>query len=144
MYALVYVSSESFRISDQDLEELLRQSRRNSQAADITGLLLFKDGNFMQLLEGTETAVRTAFEKIKVDHRHRSVRVLMEEETDRREFADWSMGFQKLTNHTLLEVDGCRIVFPEPKTAPQVRSGESDFLTIRSLAGDASKPCFAG
>ena len=117
MYALVYVSSESFRISDQDLEDLLRQSRRNNLVADITGLLLFKDGNFMQLLEGTEAAVRSAFEKIKIDVRHRSVRVLMAEETDHRAFADWSMGFQNLTNKPLVEVAGYSDYLDVPLTS---------------------------
>jgi hypothetical protein len=133
MYVLVYVSSESFRISDQDLEELLRQSRHDNLVADITGLLLFKDGNFMQLLEGTEMAVRSTFEKIKIDGRHRSVRILMEEETAHREFGDWSMGFKKLVDQTPPELDGYSDFLDVPLTSDQFIADPSKSLRFLQI-----------
>ncbi len=36
----------------------------------------------------------------------------------------------------------CRIVFPDPKTNAEFDPGESDFLTIRSLAGERFKSLF--
>ena len=36
----------------------------------------------------------------------------------------------------------CRIVFPDPKTISEFDPGESDFLTIRSLAGECFKSLF--
>jgi hypothetical protein len=106
MYVVVYVSSEAIRFTDSDLLDLLTASRNKNYLAGITGLLLFKDGNFMQLLEGPEPAVRAVLGKIKSDSRHRGIRVLMEEEIPERKFSDWSMGFRKLDFQTAGEVDG--------------------------------------
>jgi hypothetical protein len=106
MFSLVYISSAIHAQSEAELVVLLDQSRRDNLAAHVTGLLLYKDGNFMQLLEGPEEAVRALMEKIKVDNRHQNVIVLLEEAIERRQFADWSMGFQRLSKKTAVEVPG--------------------------------------
>jgi len=117
MYAIVYVSTETSRFSDRDLVALLTESRDKNLVSEITGLLLYKDGNFMQLLEGPEQAVRTTMEKIKIDSRHRSVRVLMEEETPKREFGDWSMGFKKLNAESAGDLPGYSDFLDVPLTS---------------------------
>jgi hypothetical protein len=106
MYALIYVSSAVRRLTDDDLELLLRESRENNVRVGITGLLLYKDGNFMQLLEGTKEAVLAIMEKIKKDPRHQGVKVVLEEEKQNRDFSGWSMGFQKLGPGTAQEIPG--------------------------------------
>ncbi len=106
MFRLIYSSSETAPFSEQQLEELLHTSRQNNLAADITGLLLYKDGNFMQTLEGPEIAVQTLREKIKRDPRHRKFTILMEGPILERSFGSWSMGFKKITQETLLNVPG--------------------------------------
>jgi hypothetical protein len=58
MFRIVYVSAASEPFSDQQLKELLQKSRQNNVAAGITGMLLYKDGTFMQTLEGPELAVK--------------------------------------------------------------------------------------
>ncbi len=93
-------------LSEQELEELLQKSRRNNLAADITGLLLYKDGVFMQTLEGPEAAVRTVLEKIKSDPRHRNFTTLMEARILERSFASWSMGFKRITRDTSITIPG--------------------------------------
>jgi hypothetical protein len=128
MFALVYVSSETGRLTDADLELLLAESRRKNVLAEITGLLLFKDGNFMQLLEGAETAVRAIMETIKIDSRHQGVQVLMEEEVPEREFSDWSMGFKKLGNKTAEEVEGYSDFLEVPLTSERFMRDPSKAL----------------
>ncbi len=58
MFFLVYVSSAVRPFSRVDLDDLLATSRANNARVGITGMLLYKDGNFMQVLEGDEEAVR--------------------------------------------------------------------------------------
>jgi len=96
MYMIVYVSSAVGLFSDHELEELLQKARANNRSLDITGMLLYKDGNFMQLLEGPKEAVESLVEKIKCDPRHRGFQALLRQETEGREFKDWEMGFKKL------------------------------------------------
>ena len=104
MFALVYVSTATIRWSDTDLERLLEQSRRDNFIAEITGLLLFKDGNFMQILEGAKDAVLSLLAKIRSDARHQRLVVIFEEERPHREFKDWSMGFKRVDSGTGLSV----------------------------------------
>lgn len=96
MFFLVYVSSAVRQFSRPDLEDLLTTSRDNNARAGITGMLLYKDGNFMQVLEGEEGAVRAVYDKIGTDPRHKGEIILREGFTEERQFPDWSMGFRDL------------------------------------------------
>src|ERR1700748_2711553 len=96
IFKLVYVSSAVNPFSDEELEALLKKSRHNNEARGITGLLLYKGGNFMQFLEGPKEAVVDSMTRIKGDKRHRGVIVLLQEDSSKRDFAEWSMGFKKI------------------------------------------------
>jgi hypothetical protein len=106
MYSVIYVSSAIELLSDIELENILVASRRNNSKADITGMLLYKDGNFMQLLEGPQLAVKSLLDKIQDDPRHRGVLRLLEEETEKRNFTEWAMGFTKLDANTPCDLPG--------------------------------------
>lgn len=95
VYFQVYASSATNLFSELDLQALLRQCRENNTALGITGMLLYKDGNFMQVLEGDETVIRQLLARIRTDPRHAGMMTLLEGSAP-REFPDWSMGFQDL------------------------------------------------
>jgi len=59
-------------------------------------MLLYKDGNFMQAIEGDEDVVRALHARIALDPRHRGLITLLEGSVPERQFPDWSMGFQNL------------------------------------------------
>ena len=106
MFRIVYVSLAATPFTDHQLQELLEKSRRNNLAADITGMLLYRDGKFMQTLEGPELAVQTVREKIRNDPRHVKFTILMEGPILERSFGGWFMGFKKITRETLIDVPG--------------------------------------
>ena len=93
MFQLVYLSRETEPFTPEALRSLLAHARRNNAALGITGMLLYRDGHFLQALEGDETTVRSLCAKISRDSRHSQVTYLFEENIEEREFADWSMGF---------------------------------------------------
>ncbi len=78
MFFLVYVSSATRPFSGEDLRVLLETCRKNNAELGVTGMLLYKDGNFMQVLEGDERKVRTLYEKISGDARHKDDIVLLQ------------------------------------------------------------------
>ena len=78
---------------DQDLAELLAQARANNERKAITGMLLYKDGRFIQLLEGHEEQVQASFDRIRKDDRHTAVELLWLRYAQYRDFPDWTMGF---------------------------------------------------
>ncbi len=96
LYHLGYVSTEAVKFSDEALVALLSEARNANTDRDVTGLLLYREGSFYQVLEGSESAVMATFQDIEEDPRHKEVRVLFNGETDSREFADWQMGFLNL------------------------------------------------
>ena len=59
MLQLLYVSGASIHLGQADIQEILTASRRNNQRVGITGMLLWADGVFIQVLEGEPDTVRT-------------------------------------------------------------------------------------
>jgi len=96
MYMVVYISSAAKLFTDQELEELLAKARAKNGSLDVTGMLLYKGGNFMQILEGPKEAVLPLVERIERDPRHLGFQRLLQQDKDLREFSEWEMGFQKL------------------------------------------------
>jgi hypothetical protein len=96
MYQYVYVSSEVYRFTEAQLKDLLEVSRRKNSACDVTGLLLYLSGNFIQLLEGSKEDVLATRARIAADTRHRGMNTLLEGPCEKRDFQDWSMGFERL------------------------------------------------
>jgi Sensors of blue-light using FAD len=102
MFFMAYVSSAAKRFSHVELVELLTQSREKNAKLGITGMLLYKDGNFMQVLEGEEAVVRELLASIWKDERHHGIITIMEEVREEREFPEWSMGFYDLESPEVL------------------------------------------
>lgn len=96
MIQLIYVSTATRPMDADGLAELLHKARTKNDEDDVTGMLLYHDGSFFQVLEGEPEAVRRVFRRVEQDPRHRMVTVLMEQEVERRAFADWSMAFRNV------------------------------------------------
>lgn len=96
MHRLVYYSRN--RLPEADLgagvvDEILAVSRRNNDAAGVTGALMFNAGCFAQVLEGPQSAVEATFERIQQDERHGDVMLLACGPVKGRAFEGWSMGY---------------------------------------------------
>jgi hypothetical protein len=95
MYSVAYVSTAAKTYSDEELDQILAESRDWNGKVGITGLLLYKGDNFMQFLEGPQEAVLYILGKIRTDSRHHSMIVILQQEQAKREFDSWSMGFTR-------------------------------------------------
>ena len=73
MYRIMYMSNARFLFTDEDLEELLINSRINNSQLNITGLLVIKGKTFIQCLEGEKQNVEKVFNRIKNDKRHENI-----------------------------------------------------------------------
>lgn len=95
VHELVYVSrSTDHRIAQTALNEMLAQAREKNERLGITGVLLYHEGEFVQLLEGETGNVRDLFYKsILRDQRHRRVFLCWEHHKQERSFSNWQMGF---------------------------------------------------
>ena len=111
IYSLVYISDATKGLTEQDLQEILTASRKNNPANNITGMLLYKDGEFMQVLEGPEENVIALYDLISDDPRHKDCTILSRKETPQRLFQDWTMGFKNIQNGDLLSQEGVSSFF---------------------------------
>lgn len=112
IFYLIYISKAKKLMSDPELLGLLDQARKGNSKRNITGILLYiqgiflnpvkdksvpeSEGRFIQVLEGNEADVMTAFDRISADARHQDLMVLKEAEIGQRNFDTWNMGFRSM------------------------------------------------
>ncbi|WP_144714297.1 BLUF domain-containing protein [Curtobacterium pusillum] len=122
LQSLVYMSSATAPFDDDALEAVLAHARERNTEDGLTGLLLHRDGRFMQLLEGPYDAVLSTYQRILADDRHDSVRLLAEESIHTRRFPEWSMAFDR-----------------DASVGDDVPDGFSDFLESGDRSADRSR-----
>lgn len=90
---LIYTSKITLQASWQTMTfpEICHQSANHNAKANITGILCFKQGNFLQYMEGSEQAIKQLFDKITVDKRHTKIQVVKQGQSPHRLFAHWKM-----------------------------------------------------
>jgi len=96
MHYLLYASSADRPFDHVELDALLLKSRRNNEAANVSGMLLYHDGSFLQYLEGQEADVEAVFDRIAKDPRHHGIFVLDKGTIADRALPSWSMGYEPL------------------------------------------------
>ena len=108
MIQLSYISSAARPMDNEQLLGLLSHCLTYNSTHDITGMLLFGDGIFLQALEGQDEAVLSLYDKIEKDERHRDVKILHRNVIQERQYSEWSMGFQRLSGEDLHAIEGLR------------------------------------
>ena len=98
MFFIVYVSYMSVYRSTTDIAQLLESFREKNHKNGVTGLMLYKDGNVIQVIEGSEYVVKQLYTKILADTRHTQVFKLLQGKISCRNFPDWKMGFIDFSN----------------------------------------------
>ncbi|SPO34781.1 uncharacterized protein PSFLO_00252 [Pseudozyma flocculosa] len=94
---VVYTSSALTRhVSREEISDILQHSRRNNARRGITGLLLYRDGSFVQFLEGPAHEVDGVYQKIEADPRHRGIVRILRKTVEKRDFSKWEMAFRDL------------------------------------------------
>lgn len=96
MEALVYVSTARAMPSYALVDDILASAHRNNPALALTGMLLWADMTFAQLLEGPPPALDQMFARIAADDRHERVRLLSRWPIEERFFGEWSMRGRRL------------------------------------------------
>ena len=69
-------------------------------------MLLYENGTFLQVIEGEDNVIDDLVAQILVDPRHAQVQMLSRKPISSRQYADWSMGFEQVTDARLEEIDG--------------------------------------
>jgi hypothetical protein len=106
MHHIIYLSQVSTSLSEDELRSLLEKSRANNKWRNITGLLLYSERQFMQVLEGEEADVRRLYTDLAQDPRHTGLIKLADKAITQRSFSEWSMAFEAITPEKFIQVGG--------------------------------------
>ncbi len=123
MIQLAYVSSTRGLLIADDIVNILVASREKNGNRGITGMLLYKGGNVLQILEGEEAQVIPLFEVIQKDERHSGVIKLYQKNIEVRDFPEWTMGFNDLS----ASAEGARQLLG----FSEILDSDFDMLTIK-------------
>lgn len=95
IHQLIYASKASASFKEHDLTDILARSRKNNQRDGLTGILVYANRSFLQVLEGELSVVKRRYEFISQDPRHEWVLKLRQAFVPERNFPDWSMGLHR-------------------------------------------------
>ena len=106
MHQIIYFSSSKKYLNPEEISELLSKSRENNLKNNITGVLLYFNGDFLQVIEGPKVALLELFEDIKKDERHTGILTVFNKNIKERHFPNWNMGFSYTDYEKLRKLSG--------------------------------------
>lgn len=119
---LIYTSTAAINFDDMQLRGLLEKCVERNTLAGVTGLLLYKDWSFMQVLEGDERVVKAVYSRISRDPRHHNIIELLREPIEERVFPDYAMAFPDRNAPELLNTFGYSYFLNTPYDGELLRS----------------------
>ncbi|GMN06406.1 hypothetical protein MTsPCn5_17950 [Croceitalea sp. MTPC5] len=94
MFCLVYKSVASPAFDKAAICEMLEKAKKSNKKKNITGCLIYYQGEFLQYLEGRQVSVLGLYDKIKLDDRHHDVELISHSHVEEREFENWDMAYE--------------------------------------------------
>lgn len=116
--SLTYTSLARLDIDGADLEAIHSAARDNNALEGITGLLIFNGTHFLQIVEGSPSAIDDLVERLRRDRRHSGLEVRDQREIALRSFPDWSMELVKVSANFFDAKDTVSDRLPETVAEP--------------------------
>lgn len=124
----IYCSVSKQEFSHDDLATLLAECREKNSAAELTGMLLYSDRTFFQVLEGDRPVVEALLEKLILDKRHERITKIVLEPIEERSFSQWTMGYSKITRKELASIPGLNDFFARGQSYMELGEGRAKTL----------------
>lgn len=112
-YCITYFSTAVESTTEENILDIVEFSRTKNARLNITGVLLYVNGNIVQVLEGDQASVEGLYKSIQADPRHTNVRTVISHPIGQRLFNHWYMGYETLTTQQYEEVQD--IITAEPR-----------------------------
>ncbi len=122
---MIYISAATVPFTPEDLASLLNKARANNSSVDVTGMLIYHEGSFFQVLEGPAEEVFRIYDIIADDPRHDDVKLLLKSMVEKRSFEDWSMGFVNPDRALFQQIPGFADFFKPGFSVPEMRKEDS-------------------
>ena len=107
MYLIIYTSKYTGRPEDIDdvLADIVMKSQVNNTEFDITGMLFYHKGRFIQALEGDQEPLEGLMSILENDSRHENIQRIVDQTIKKRTFREWSMGSLDLSEDITIDPD---------------------------------------
>lgn len=120
LHTVCYISNAVSLWQHTQLENLFSYTKKQNVVMDVTGLLLYNEGTFVQVLEGEGKIVHSLFSKIKSDKRHNQITLMMDREIDQRLFNSYQAN--SVTFGNLKELKKLKLKVQLPKASKYTKS----------------------
>ena len=132
---VIYTSSAAPGVGEDALRDILAASRRNNAAWHLSGVLMFADGTFLQVVEGPAWPMAKALARIEADPRHTRMEVLLDIGSGERHFPAWAMASRELDGADTFGLTQAEMNrYLGPGAPPAVRALVSTFFRVQRLA----------
>ena len=101
---IVYLSTATKPMTDAEIEDLLVSARKFNATQNVTGILFYLDGNFVQYIEGTEDALCKVYQRITRSSMHKAIVQKVNESIAVRNFPHGFLGFTTMTKYALFKL----------------------------------------
>ncbi|WP_299215432.1 BLUF domain-containing protein [uncultured Aquimarina sp.] len=91
-----YVSTADPSLTNSEVNKLFEFVKLHNDSQNITGILMYSDGNFFQVLEGEKDLIQALFAKILLDSRHYDVIKIFDRKTPNCSFSKYHSSFKVL------------------------------------------------
>lgn len=105
LHHIIYVS-KGIDITEKKLNDILATSRSFNTSKNITGMLLYIDGKFFQVLEGKKEDIEDLYANIRLDKRHEQVTTVSDHPIAFRTFKGWSMRYNAISEKEFYDLSG--------------------------------------
>lgn len=100
LYHLLFTSMAREDLGEVELYDILIESAENNRKNGLTGMLAYRDGVFLETLEGDRIKVFEAYDRIMNDDRHIEVVLLDVGAIEERQFDTYKMCFESQLERT--------------------------------------------
>lgn len=131
----VYSSAAQPAFREHEIPAFLDKIRSVNASHNITGMLLYIEGSFFQVLEGESDVVDAVYHKIKTDPRHERLTLIIREPIFERSFGEWTMGFEKLDREEAADMIGENDFFASASCVAELTPGRAKKLLSAFRSG---------
>jgi hypothetical protein len=125
---VAYASAASIPFSGQALGDLLLAARSKNSRLGLTGMLIFHQDSFFQVLEGPSATIDGLYERICADERHTKIVKLIQEPIEKRSFSGWTMGLGQPDRDELGAIPGLNDFFRQGSCLWELEPGRARTL----------------
>ena len=107
MHLIIYTSKYTGKPEDihDVLADIVSKSLVNNAEFEITGMLFYHNGRFIQALEGDQESLEGLMSILDNDSRHENIQRIVDQTIKKRAFKEWSMGSLDLSEDATIDPD---------------------------------------